>query len=93
MPHEAMLLRWTAAIKEKAEKLLGSVDGSRVGYLTKGTVRSDEAYVIAINGRMLRRLGSSLLGISQFPFAAEAVFAFGPYELHLDRKTLKVVEA
>ncbi|MDH5741533.1 MAG: hypothetical protein OEY77_14520, partial [Nitrospira sp.] len=26
-PHQAILLRWTSAIKEKAEKLIGSTDG------------------------------------------------------------------
>lgn len=41
---------------------------------------------------MLRKVGSYLLGISQFPFAAEAVFAFGPYEIHIDRRTLEVVD-
>jgi len=32
-PHVDILLRWTAAIKEKAEKLIGSADGTINGYL------------------------------------------------------------
>jgi type I restriction enzyme S subunit len=88
-PHVAMLLRWTAAIKEKAEKLLG---GPRdAGYLAKGVVGADDGYVIAVNGRLLRGAFASLNGISQFPFAVEAAFAVGPYQLHIDRTTLKAV--
>jgi hypothetical protein len=34
---------------------------------------------------------SSLTGISQFPYAAEAVFPIGPYQIHIDRATLKSV--
>lgn len=92
-PHQAILLRWTAALKEKAEKLLGSSDGQIPGYLAKGVVGSDEAYVVAVNGCRLRHGPfSALLGISQFPFAAEAVFPIGPYQLQINRETLKVVE-
>jgi type I restriction enzyme S subunit len=92
-PHQAILLRWTAALKEKAEKLLGSPDGQISGYLAKGVVRPDEAYVVAVNGCRLRHGPfSALLGISQFPFAAEAVFPIGPYQLQINRETLEVVE-
>ena len=84
-PHKQILLRWTSAIKEKAEKLLGSLDGTVKGYIEKGIV----AYVIAVNGRKLRSGFPVLLGISQFPFAVEAVLAVGPYQIKLDRDTLK----
>ncbi|MBI5187313.1 MAG: hypothetical protein HZA01_16525 [Nitrospinae bacterium] len=91
-PHQAILLRWTSAVKEKAEKLLGSSDGQIAGYLSKGVVAPADAYVIAVNGCRLRHGPfSALLGISQFPFAAEAVFPIGPYQLHINRETLKVV--
>jgi hypothetical protein len=87
-PHEAMLLRWTAAIKEKAEKLVGSVDGAKLGYLRKGFVGKGDAYVIAVNGRRLRgRHFSALTGISQFPFAVEAVFSVGPLAIKIDVQT------
>lgn len=92
-PHEAILLRWTAAIKEKAEKLLGNPTKNYLGYLEKGVVTPDDAYVIAINGRRLRDVFPSLDGISQFPFAVEAVFAVGPYAIKIDRDTLKRTDA
>jgi hypothetical protein len=61
LPHEAILLRWTSAIKEKAEKLLGYIDrktNARVeGYIEKGVVSNADAYVIAINSRLLRGFG------------------------------------
>jgi len=90
-PHEQILLRWTSAIKEKAEKLLGSFDGTVKGYIEKGIVASSDAYIIAVNGRQLRSGNpfSELLGISKFPFAVEAVFAVGPYQIKINRETLK----
>lgn len=89
-PHEQIILRWTSAIKEKAEKLIGSLDGTKKGYLEKGIVDSGDAYVIAVNGCQLRSGPfPALLGISQFPFAAEAVFAIGPYQIKIDRDTLE----
>lgn len=92
-PHVDILLRWTAAIKEKAEKLIGNTDGTITGYLEKGVVAFNEAYVIAVNGCQLRNGPfSALFGISQFPFAAEAVFPIGPIQLKINRETLKVVE-
>lgn len=92
-PHQAILLRWTSAVKEKAEKLLGSFDGQTPGYLAKGVVAPSDAYVIAVNGCRLRHGPfSALLGISQFPFAAEAVLPIGPYQLQINRETAKVVE-
>lgn len=92
-PHEAILLRWTSAIKAKAEMLVGSEDGTRMGYLRSGVVGPEDAYVIAVTGCQLRSGPfPALFGISQFPFAAEAVFPVGPYQLRLDRNTLRVVD-
>jgi type I restriction enzyme S subunit len=90
-PHEQILLRWTSAIKEKAEKLLGSFDSKVKGYIDKGIVATSDAYVIAINGRQLRSANPfpELYGISQFPFAVEAVYAVGPYQIKINRDTLK----
>lgn len=94
MPHEAMLLRWTAAIKEKAEKLLGKPESGRRGYLEKGIVAASDVYVIAVNARLLRGPHfASITGISQFPFAAEAVFAIGPYAVTIDRDRLEIVDS
>lgn len=94
MPHEAMLLRWTAAINEKAEKLLGNPDSGRRGYLQKGIVADTDVYVIAVNARLLRGpYFASVTGISQLPFAAEAVFAIGAYAVSIDRNTLEIVNS
>lgn len=93
-PHQELLLRWTSAIKDKAEKLLGRIDrntGVRVpGYLQRGIVGAADAYVIAINSRLLRGFGGAfpeLIGISQFPFAVEATLAVGPIQVVINRET------
>jgi len=92
-PHIDILLRWTSAIKEKSEKLIGNADGSVKGYLQSGVVSSSDAYVIAVNGCQLRNGPfSALMGISQFPFAVEAVFPVGPFQLKISRETHEVVE-
>jgi len=92
-PYVDILLRWTAAIKEKAEKLIGNAEGTIAGYLQKGVVASNEAYVIAVNGCQLRNGPfSALSGISQFPFAAEAVFPIGPIQLKINRENGKVFD-
>jgi hypothetical protein len=86
-PHEPLLLRWTAAIKEKAEKLLGNAAGAK-GYLDKGIVATDDTYVIAVNGRLLRGPHfATINGISQFPFAVEAAFAVGPIAVVINLDT------
>lgn len=93
-PHENIILRWTSAIKEKAEKLIGSLDGTTKGYIEKGIVESGDAYVIAVNGCQLRNGPfPNLFGISQFPFAAEAVFAIGPYQIKINSDTLEQTDA
>ncbi len=101
MPHEDMLLRWTAALKEKFEKLAGRVprnatpgaEERRGGYLNSGVVGSSEPYVVAIGSC---RLGPDSLtahyGISQLPFAVEAAFPVGPHEVIIDRHSLEVSE-
>ncbi len=92
VPHDAILLRWTSAIKEKTEKLLGSADGMTKGYLEKEVVSVSDAYVIVVNGCQLRYGPfSGLHGISQFPYAAEAVFPIGPFGIQVDRNTLECV--
>jgi hypothetical protein len=70
LPHEAILLRWTAAIKEKAEKLLGNADKGIAGYIDKGVVGAEDSYVVAINGRLLRGQ-SCFASINLGPASAE----------------------
>ncbi len=85
-PHEAIALRYTSALKEKHEKLVGR-DGNKPGYLTQGIVRQGEPYVIAINQHLLHGRCPSLGGISQVPVAGEVVYAIGPQQLHLSAAT------
>jgi len=91
-PHEALLLRWASAIKEKAEKLIGKSGKPLSGYLQKRCVAEDDVYVIAINGRLLRAAFPQIQGISQWPCAVEATLCVGPYALTLDTKTSQVVD-
>jgi hypothetical protein len=92
LPHADLLLRWTSAIKEKAEKLIGKPGIPQSGYLHKGYVGENDAYVIAINGRLLRAGWPQIEGISQWPFVVEATFSVGPFALTLDRDSLDVVD-
>ncbi len=99
-PADAVLLRWTAAIKEKMEKLLGNPTKGKVGYLGSGIVQEEDAYVIAVNGLLLRGGGfgkggglPQFEGISQFPLAVEATCAVGPYSITFDKTTLAQVAA
>jgi len=92
VPHEAILLRWTSAIKDKTEKLVGRADSKVKGYLQTGVLSENDAYVIAVNGCQMRHGPfPALHGISQFPYAAEAVFPVGPYQISIDRDSLKKV--
>jgi type I restriction enzyme S subunit len=80
-PHNEILLRWTAALKEKWEKL-----GK---YRKAGIVRDTDAYVIAINGCQLGALPMNH-GISRFPFAVEAVYCVGPVAVPIDTETGRI---
>lgn len=85
-PHEAIALRYTSALKEKHQKLVGD-PGKSAGYLAKGVVLPGESYVVAINQHLLQGAFRSLNGISQAPVAGEVVYAIGPQQLHLSRST------
>ena len=90
LPHRELLLRWTAAIRQKANALVG-VEGGAPGYLEKRIVGAGDAYVIAVNGCRLRSGPFPAEGISGLPLAAEAVFPIGPRQVTLNRQTLEVV--
>lgn len=98
-PNDEILLRWTNAIDEKTKKLNGRLDSEtgefRPGYLQKNIVGPNDSYVIAINGIDLRWhwVFPNLHGISQYPFAVEAVFGIGPIQIHIDRKTLRATHS
>lgn len=99
VPHEQILLRWTSALKEKKDKLMGSVKrnnktGDEInipGYLEKGYVDARNPYVIAINSCRLGLYESDLLyvGVSQLPYAVEAAFPIGPLAVEINRETLE----
>lgn len=87
-PHNEILLRWTSAFREKSQKLLRGADCKSPGYLAKGLVSDNDSYVIAINGcRMRHGPFSAFRGISQLPYAVEAVFPVGPYQVVFDIRT------
>lgn len=92
VPHKEILLRWMSAIQAKAEKQIGSKDGKTKSYLASGITGPGDVYVIAVNGCRLRNGPfPGILGISQFPYAAEAVFPIGPFGYQIDKNSLKAV--
>jgi type I restriction enzyme S subunit len=84
VPHEEILLRWTAALKEKKEK--------HKCWLEKGIVSCDDPYVIAVSGC---RLADSIdhYDISQFPFAVASVYPAGALELTIGGDLVEIVDA
>lgn len=92
-PDRAILLRWTAAIAAKAEKLFGNPQKNFRGYLQKGIVSIDDAYVIAVNGRRLRDVFPQLNGINGYPFAVEATLGVGYRRIHIDRESRQIVDS
>lgn len=79
VPHQQILLRWTAAIREKHRKYQL--------YLKNGIVQPNDPYVVAVNSCLLGSYGFD--GISQFPVAVEAVFPLGPLQVTINRQTLE----
>lgn len=86
VPYEKMLLRWTAAIKEK------QVKGQ--SYLAKGILQAQDPYVIVVNDALLSAgRGGFLRGVSQKPFVVEATLGVGPLQVKLDATTHKIVDS
>ncbi len=77
IPHNEVLLRWTTAIKAKCDKLKE--------YRAKGVVGANDGYVIAVNGCQLGALPLHH-GVSQFPYALEAVYPAGPIAITIDKR-------
>jgi len=65
-----MLLRWTSVLKDKRDKLACYAETNVVGF--------NHCSVIAVNSCRLSDFAVDDLGISQLPFAVEAVFPVGP---------------
>jgi type I restriction enzyme S subunit len=87
VPHEEIVLRWTAALKEKFERLEGCTDKKtgehKPGYVGKGIVAREDIYVVAVDGSRLSDHQRNT-GISEFPYAVEAVFPLGPVAISID---------
>ena len=81
VPHDEVLLRWTAAFKEKWQKLQD--------YQRKGIVGPEDAYVIAISGVQLGAIPIDH-GISRLPLAVETVFPVGPLAVILNTETHRI---
>jgi hypothetical protein len=78
VPDEKVILRLTNAINTKHAKYLD--------YLKNGTIRKDDAYVVAINGYSL----SYRWAEPEIPRILKAVFPIGAYEVLIDRETREV---
>jgi hypothetical protein len=70
VPLEEMLLRWTAVLKKKRDKLRR--------YRDKGIIAEQDCTVVAINDCQLSDYRPFDISSSGFPFAVEAVFPVGP---------------
>jgi hypothetical protein len=92
VPTKQILLRWTAALKEKKEKLTGNENkNNQLGYIEKGIVKPGDIYVIAINSVLLGHCGFD--GISQYPNPVEATFAVGSIQVSINRETSEVTHS
>jgi type I restriction enzyme S subunit len=69
-PDEERLLRWTSVLEDKRKRL--------EQYVEKGIVALADCTIIAVNSCRLQDYAPHGLGISQLPFALEAVFPIGP---------------
>jgi len=70
MPHEQMLLRWISVLKDKRDVL--------ARYADKKIIAATDCTVIAVNSCRLSDFPGDDHGISQLPFAVEAVFPSRP---------------
>lgn len=77
VPLDEMLLRWTAAIKEKISKFKR--------YRERAIVAAHDCAVIAVNSCRLSDFVTDDHGVSQLPFAVEAVFPVGPLGIPISK--------
>lgn len=77
VPEEKILLRFTEVIQRKQMSLLG--------YQSRGIVKSEDSYVLAINGCH----ATDFRGDPAIPFAIKATLALGHLMVSLDPKSLK----
>lgn len=77
-PYDQILLRWTAALRDKMLQLNHR--------LQKGSVSAHDSYVVAINSCLLSPFPLDG-GLGQFPFAVQATFPFGSLAIPVDAMT------
>lgn len=83
VPFDEILLRWTSSIRDK--------NLQHQQHVKRGSVAEDVPFVIAINACRLQMPGfSDEVGVSQWPYAVEAVFPIGPLAVPVDRTTGKL---
>jgi len=78
VPYEEVRRRWITAIDEKAKKLKK--------YRSDGIVGDADAYIVAVNGCQLGALPIQH-GLSQLPYAVEAVYPAGPITIPVEKET------
>jgi len=83
-PYAEMLLRWTSSLKAKSDKHRRDMQ--------KPHIDANRPFVIAINSCRLSRMADDF-GISQWPFAVEAVFPVGCITVPINRNTGEMGEA
>jgi uncharacterized protein (DUF4415 family) len=76
---EKILLRYTAAIKEKKEKFNKYLETEKVG--------KHDICIIAISAAQLGYSQDAFIGISQRPAIVEAVLPLGPLQVNISRAT------
>jgi type I restriction enzyme S subunit len=81
-PHQEILLRWTSALRDKRAKLQK--------YVVDDVVPATDRTIIAINGCRTTG-GYQDNGISQMPFAVEAVFPVGSLAVRVNRNDGRIV--
>ena len=82
-PHKEKLLRWTAVIKDKKDKI--------TKYIEQGLIAKEDSVVIAVNSCRLQDWAFDDNGISQFPYAVEATLAVGPRMFQISKSDGKIV--
>jgi hypothetical protein len=75
MPHQEMLLRWTSVLRDKRSQF--------EKYVQENIIPASDCTVVAINACRLSDFVGDDHGISQLPFAVEAVFPIGPLAIQL----------
>lgn len=81
VPEERIILRHTAALREKHNKYLR--------YLRDGRIAKEDAYVIAINPAALSY--GWAYAAQDAPRFIKALYPLGPYQLTIDRRTGEIV--